>query len=83
MSEENQRLNSSLDEYQSATSIVLAENENVLYDQINSLQAQLQAAQNTNTGGSSSVQKIQDNGDFFVAYLEPNTAMGNNFEQEI
>ena len=82
LSEENQRLNSSLDEYQAANDS-FAENENVLYDQINSLQAQLQAAQNANTGGSSSVQKIQDNGDFFVVYLEPNTAMGNNLEQEI
>ena len=82
LSEENQRLNSSLDEYQAAND-GFAENEENLHAQINSLQAQLQSAQNANTGGSSSVQKIQDNGDFFVVYLEPNTAMGNNLEQEI
>ena len=59
-----------------------ARNEQVLSEQIFSLEAQLQAAQNANTGGSS-VQKIQDNGNFVVVYIEPNTDMGNYFEQEI
>ena len=68
LSEENQRLNSSLDEYQAAND-GFAENEENLHAQINSLQAQLQSAQNANTGGSSSVQKIQDNGDFYIVYV--------------
>ena len=58
-----------------------ARNEQVLSEQIFSLEAQLQAAQNANTGGSSSVQKIQDNGNFVVVYDEPSTAFGNDFEQ--
>jgi len=50
-----------------------ARNEQVLSEQIFSLEAQLQAAQNANTAGSSSVQKIQDNGDFYIVYVPSDT----------
>ena len=67
---ENQRLNSLLDEYQ-AVNDGFAENEEILHAEIDSLKAQLQAAQqSTSTTGSSPVQKIQDNGDFYLVYVE-------------
>nr|AIF10639.1 hypothetical protein [uncultured marine thaumarchaeote KM3_46_G12] len=66
--EENQRLNSLLTEYQNAND-GFVKNEKALHAEINSLKAQLQAAQSANTAGSSSVQKIQDKGDFYVVYV--------------
>ena len=74
--QENQELASLLAEYQEANDM-FAENEEVLYAEIDSLKSQLQVAQSANAAGSSSVQKIQDDGDFFVVYLEPSTALEN------
>ena len=79
--QENQELSSLLAEYQEAND-GFAESEKLLYAEIDSLTDQLQAAQSANTG-SSSVQKIQDNGDFIVVYLEPYTEYGIQWEQHM
>ena len=79
--QENQELSSLLAEYQEAND-GFAESEKLLYAEIDSLTDQLQAAQSANTG-SSSVQKIQDNGDFIVVYLEPYTEYGIKWEQHM
>ena len=66
--QENQELASLLAEYQEANDM-FAENEEVLYTEIDSLKSQLQVAQSANTAGSSSVQNLPDNGDFYLVYI--------------
>ena len=67
--QENQEFREYFDNTLSDT-VEYARNEQALHAEINSLKAQLQAAQQSvNTAGSSSVQKIQDNGDFYIVYV--------------
>jgi hypothetical protein len=94
--QENQELSSLLAEYQEAND-GFAESEKAILAEIDSLKSQLSASdelvrtiteelaaaqQNVSNTGSS-VQKIQDNGDFFVVYLEPTTAFAIEQEQII